>query len=941
MHVSRRYWLVVGVVLGLGVFAPSASASLAVNTKVVNDTNYTVSLRASSGGESCWNDDDFSDDDNVAPNSSFTYYSSVRDNNNNCVSAPSSPNAHMYFALYFEQPSGSFSEPISTGQDNILTTGPDYGSLGNFELFFHNTSNQYVYVYNSPSNDEWFPASPTLSGATGDGMFCVSFDKSFYTYPYNLTMTIEPSQDCPATEAGTGNTASDRAAAAARSAPHHGPVAHAASDGGVFNLLPMLQGECELFELSTFCSNISEDSNWNLENITSDVSSFEATDPPPTTYAWGALDPPSLEQTNDTNEIGELDYTFNYTEGEQDSSATTNGMQVGNQVTFGTKSGPINDQVNATYNFSTTDTQESGTQSETSVSASIPTERNATTYLYGFQGTGVQEFDYTADLTFGDQTGNAEPLTTVAPGILGYSPAAGQPCIGPLVGGSSVAGSVMQTYAQAEADGYSADNPNYDAYEQSYLSGAAGFNTPSSECPGFPSGFPSGAGFDGSGTMDASVLGGTGVSDTSWYPDLGSIVTCAYDTTPTTDASNPDTPCSEPSSSSSSDARAAGAPRQVPGDVIRASDHPRRSRLVGAKRSVLMIGENRDHDTLITGPGAFNVIQGGSGGETLVAKGRTDVIYAGAGNDRITGGPGYDSIYGRGGSDTITAGTGRGEVRGGPGNDTLISGPHSRSGLFGDSGNDAFYIHGTRRIGVFGGPGNDTYHVYGRNATRSIIELPQQGTDTIITDHSLVVPPNIEVGKSSGPAVRLVGTRDTRELVGSRGSDTLIAGPGNERLIGGGGDDNLKLTDAGFDAASGGPGADHFILTGTPFTSWYQRTPRPFSTQRITDFRPEQGDRVILRARYFGSQLLSDKLTLEQQRSPAPTTHNPTIMFDPATKLLSFDPDGRGRRQAPRVLARLVDFRCESSSAHSTAAHRVRVLLGSHCLPANGITITK
>jgi Ca2+-binding RTX toxin-like protein len=938
--------LVAGVLLSGVLASPAFASSIAVNTEVINNTSYPVSLQAVSGDESCWNNDDFGDAETVAAGSSFTYYSSIRDNNDSCADA--GDNAHTHVQLWFQQPSGTWMLPVDSGQGNLLTSGPDYSQLGDIELYYHNTSNHYLYIYNAdqegpPPTDVWFPASPVLSGSSGDGMYCLSWSQSYYAKPYDLVLTVDPEQDCPTTADGPpATTAGDQAVSGAKAYVARGDRnfvhAEAADSSAVYNLLPMLQGACELFNTTTtYCSNIDNGADWNLENISTDVASFEADDPPPTTYAWGSLSPASLQMYNSTNAAGTLNYTFSYSQGEQDSSSTTNGFSVGNEITFGDILTPVNDKVTAEYDFSTTAAQQTGTQSSTSVSSSITTQPGGTTYLYGFQGTGTQLFNYTANLTFGDQTGNAEPLTSVAPGILGYSPATAHPCIGYMIGDSNVNGSAMQMAAEAQAAGDSAEDPNYDAYEQAFLSGMAGFDSSSSKCPGFPSGFSSGGGFDGSGSMNASVLAGTGVPSTSWYPDLGSIVTCAYFDQITVDPSNPDTPCTTPSDTSATDA---SGRRQVPGNVIKASQHPDHSRLVGKKRSVLMIGEKNDHDTLITGPGTFNIIRGAAGGETLVAKGKTDVIFGGSGNDRIRGGPGYDSIYAGAGNDTITAGTGTGEIQGGPGNDVIISGPRSHSGLFGGAGNDTFYIHGTRSVGVFGGRGNDTYHVFGKNSTRSIVELPGQGTDTLYTDHSLTMPQNIEIGIATAPHVALTGVRTTRKLIGSYSGDTLIAGSGNERLIGGRGAQNIVFARFGFDVATGGGGADRFIFTGIPFTSWRAPEPKRFSTHRITDFNPRRGDRLVFRARYFGRQLLSNKLTLLERRHPVATTRSPTFLFDPVTKLLSYDPDGTGPQSIRRIV-RLANFACENSAANGLRKYRVRIARGAHCLPAAALVITK
>lgn len=303
----RRLWLaLIAAAAVLGVLATPAFASIAVNTEVINNTSYPVSLRAVSSDESCWNNDDFSDEDTTPANSTFTYYSSIRNNNDSCVSAASSPNAHTHIQLWFQQPNGTWTLPVGSSQGNLLSSGPDYSQLGNIEFYYHNNANHYILIYNAdeegpPPTDVWFPASPVLSGSTGDGIYCLSWSQSYYTgAPYNPVLTIDPEQDCPTTSNGppsTGasdqaGTASAAAAAAGASADRNHVRATTAQVSGVYNLLPMLQGACELFNsTTTYCSDINDDANWNLQNVTSDVTDFEATDPPPTSYEWAPLNP--------------------------------------------------------------------------------------------------------------------------------------------------------------------------------------------------------------------------------------------------------------------------------------------------------------------------------------------------------------------------------------------------------------------------------------------------------------------------------------------------------------------------------------------------------------------------------------------------------------------------------------------------------------------------
>ena len=77
-------------------------------------------------------------------------------------------------------------------------------------------------------------------------------------------------------------------------------------------------------------------------------------------------------------------------------------------------------------------------------------------------------------------------------------------------------------------------------------------------------------------------------------------------------------------------------------------------------------------------------------------------------------------MIGGSGNDTITGDANDNVLTGGAGNDTMVGG----------GGNDTF-IGGTGANSMTGGTGNDTYYV--DNVGDVVVELANQGTDTIIT----------------------------------------------------------------------------------------------------------------------------------------------------------------------------------------------------------------
>jgi beta-glucanase (GH16 family) len=109
-----------------------------------------------------------------------------------------------------------------------------------------------------------------------------------------------------------------------------------------------------------------------------------------------------------------------------------------------------------------------------------------------------------------------------------------------------------------------------------------------------------------------------------------------------------------------------------------------------------------------------------------------------------------------------------------------------------------------------GGAGNDTYLI-GSDADK-VIEKPGEGTDTVVTAASYVLPANVEnltlngSGRAGGFGNTLnnviIGNGAANQLQGYAGADTINGGGGDDTIIGGPGDDSL----------TGGAGADNFTF---------------------------------------------------------------------------------------------------------------------------------
>ncbi len=249
-----------------------------------------------------------------------------------------------------------------------------------------------------------------------------------------------------------------------------------------------------------------------------------------------------------------------------------------------------------------------------------------------------------------------------------------------------------------------------------------------------------------------------------------------------------------------------------------------------------------------------------------------------------------------------------------------------------------------------GGDGSDTYYV--DDAGDVVVEAANQGTDTIYTSVSYALPAHVEILQATGSAnIDLAGDGLANTIVGNAGNNLIDGGAGADRMVGGKGNDiyivdnagdvvvekanggtdevrssvsyaltghveNLTLTGAGaisatgtkfdnviigndgantidgrggFDAQTGGGGADTFV-----FSSKLDAAAN-FAT--ITDF--EHGvDRIALDDRFFKAIGTGGALGEQFFTFSAPTTRDQHIIYDQVTGLLSYDLDGSGAKAA-------------------------------------------
>jgi Ca2+-binding RTX toxin-like protein len=247
--------------------------------------------------------------------------------------------------------------------------------------------------------------------------------------------------------------------------------------------------------------------------------------------------------------------------------------------------------------------------------------------------------------------------------------------------------------------------------------------------------------------------------------------------------------------------------------------------------------------------GTFVARIGTAGNDTTASIGTTelaDLVYAQAGNDTIDGLGGNDTIHGEAGHDRLTGGAGNDTIHGGDGVDLLFGGTGDDS-LRGNAGADTLYGNdgadillsqgdydqpneaaGTRND-LFGGNGNDT--LMGNNGDD---RLAGDADDDLL--FGAMGNDTLDGGSGNDD---LDGREGNDVLSGGLGNDTLFGWQGNDTLDGGDGDDLLRLYGGGA-LATGGAGADHFLL-GNDNNSFL--VPHFVGgTIRITDFDAGAGD---------------------------------------------------------------------------------------------------
>ncbi|WP_051341095.1 calcium-binding protein [Azospirillum halopraeferens] len=203
------------------------------------------------------------------------------------------------------------------------------------------------------------------------------------------------------------------------------------------------------------------------------------------------------------------------------------------------------------------------------------------------------------------------------------------------------------------------------------------------------------------------------------------------------------------------------------------------------------------------------VLRGTNGNDAISGTGSADIIYGNGGNDRLWGLGGNDTIYGGAGNDTMY---------GGAGNDTYY---------VGEAGDRVIDDSGTAdRVFLF-----TSWDLRNATGIEQVLLQEEAGRATVLG----AAANDSIVGNSF--ANRLEGGAGNDKLRGGGGDDTLVGGTGNDQLYGGDGNDRL-VSVSGHDTLHGGPGADTFYIDPID--------PNDILHIHFADFRPEEGDRIII-----------------------------------------------------------------------------------------------
>ncbi len=249
--------------------------------------------------------------------------------------------------------------------------------------------------------------------------------------------------------------------------------------------------------------------------------------------------------------------------------------------------------------------------------------------------------------------------------------------------------------------------------------------------------------------------------------------------------------------------------------------------------------------------------------------------------------------------------------------------------------------------------GNDYYNLID-DISDTIIELPDQGVDTVQVSVSYTIPANVErlALQATSPLTATGNDLDNvvEELTssfspsstianitiqGGAGNDIIKAGGGDDTVDGGVGNDTL-VGWYGNDTLTGGDGADQFLFV-TNFSSYFTGTD---GVDAVTDFNQVQGDRLVFRSGDFGGLPVGSLSASAFRVGTAATTADQRFIYDSVTGKLFFDRDGSGGSFIPTEIVRLTaGLSLTSTAIQLTGGFSLPVLPSATGSPAPAVQV--
>jgi Ca2+-binding RTX toxin-like protein len=221
---------------------------------------------------------------------------------------------------------------------------------------------------------------------------------------------------------------------------------------------------------------------------------------------------------------------------------------------------------------------------------------------------------------------------------------------------------------------------------------------------------------------------------------------------------------------------------------------------------------------------------------------------------------------------TTINGTAAANTLNGTAGDDVINGLAGNDTLNGLAGNDTLN-GGAGADKMSGGAGDDTYIV--DNAKDQVIELANEGSDTVNSSVSFTLGTNIENLILTGSSkINGTGNALANVLTGNSGVNTLSGGAGDDTL-------NGKL---GNDTLTGGAGKDSFVFDTAIGKN---------NIDKITDFNVAD-DTIVLSRSVFKALSLGTLDTSAFAIGTGATDASDRLVYNSSTGALYYDPDGVG-----------------------------------------------